>query len=237
MTEVCLPDDIRFTTQSEVDSFPIRFPNCTEIWGSVLITGEIENLDSLRQITFIRLDLRIQEIEVGSLKGLENLTSVGGDLWIWRNKSPSLVNLFGLNGLHYVAGNFYLFSNDAITDCTGLENLDSTGGELSVSGNPSLNSLQGLEGLISVGGDLSLGGTSLTSIMELSSLTIIGGSYSPGLNLNNLSGLKNLTTIKGDFSLENNSNLKELTGSYILFHCFQFSLTFLISFRCDIIFG
>ena len=32
----CLPEGITFTTQSQMDSFPILYPNCTEIEGDVI---------------------------------------------------------------------------------------------------------------------------------------------------------------------------------------------------------
>lgn len=35
----CLPDGITFPTQSQIDSFPVYYPGCTEIQGDVEIGG------------------------------------------------------------------------------------------------------------------------------------------------------------------------------------------------------
>jgi len=35
----CLPNGITFTTQGQIDSFPINYPGCTEIGGDVVIGG------------------------------------------------------------------------------------------------------------------------------------------------------------------------------------------------------
>ncbi len=71
----CLPDGIIFNSQSEIDSFPINYPNCTEIEGFVTISGEgITNLDSLHSITSIDRGLAIvQNPKITDISGLSNL--------------------------------------------------------------------------------------------------------------------------------------------------------------------
>jgi len=53
----CLPDGITFTTQAQIDSFAIIYPNCTEIEGDVLIGGwngsDISNLNGLNVLSSI----------------------------------------------------------------------------------------------------------------------------------------------------------------------------------------
>lgn len=50
----CLPNGITFNTQTQIDSFQIIYPNCTEIEGGVVIEGnDITNLDGLNVITSI----------------------------------------------------------------------------------------------------------------------------------------------------------------------------------------
>ncbi len=55
-SQTCLPDGLNFTTQAQIDSFPVNFPTCTKIVGNV----DINNLDSLIQVTSFEreLDLR-----------------------------------------------------------------------------------------------------------------------------------------------------------------------------------
>ena len=50
----CLPEGITFSTQTQIDSFQINHPNCTEIEGGVVIESiDITNLDGLDVITSI----------------------------------------------------------------------------------------------------------------------------------------------------------------------------------------
>lgn len=54
VSQPCLPEGITFTTQEQVDSFQINYPNCTEIDGNVLIEGnEIINLEGLSVLTAV----------------------------------------------------------------------------------------------------------------------------------------------------------------------------------------
>jgi len=46
LSQGCLPEGITFTTQAQIDSFPINYPGCTEIEGDVGIVGDdIYNLN------------------------------------------------------------------------------------------------------------------------------------------------------------------------------------------------
>ena len=79
----CLPNGIAFSTQSEVNAFPGNYPGCSEILGGVFIDGaDIVSLDSLSQIEKIGGQLLIgySNRSLKSLKGLNNLTWVGGSL-------------------------------------------------------------------------------------------------------------------------------------------------------------
>jgi len=53
-SQPCLPEGITFSTQEQIDNFQTNYPNCTEIEGGVMITGnDITNLDGLSVITSI----------------------------------------------------------------------------------------------------------------------------------------------------------------------------------------
>ena len=50
----CLPEGISITTQAEIDSFQINYPNCTDIEGDLWIHGNtITNLNGLNALTSI----------------------------------------------------------------------------------------------------------------------------------------------------------------------------------------
>ncbi len=100
----CLPEGISLGSQIQLDSFSINYPNCTEIEGNVLIgfiaADDITNLDGLNNITSIGGDLEFLYNDVlFSLVGLENLTSING--FINFQNCPSLNSLSGLDNVDY----------------------------------------------------------------------------------------------------------------------------------------
>jgi len=51
ISQPCLLEGITFSTQEQIDSFHIYYPNCTEIEGDVLIEGnDITNLEGLSML-------------------------------------------------------------------------------------------------------------------------------------------------------------------------------------------
>ena len=67
----CYPDGLFFTTQSQVDSFPINNPSCTVIEGPLYLYGsDITHIDSLYSITEIDGDLRFTNTQLVNLSGL-----------------------------------------------------------------------------------------------------------------------------------------------------------------------
>jgi len=184
----CLPEGILFTTQSQIDSFPINYPNCTEIEGFVHIwTEEISNLNGLSVITSIDSNLVITETNLIDLAGLENLTHLGGDL--------------------------SLYYNDYINDLSGINNLSSVNGSLRIVIN-SLSSLNGLNNLTDVEGFVKVQGNGVQNLIGLDSLTTIGGAfYIEGNNsLINLIGVENLSTIGGNLVVVGNNSLLNFEG-------------------------
>ena len=132
--ESCLPDGMWFATQSQIDSFPINHPSCTEILGDIIIQGDdITDINAFSLVTIFSGDL---EIGIGALalgnpllkdlSGLENVTSIGGDLNI--------------------------YYNDSLNSIVALESLGFLGGQLGIGYNPQLSSLESLIALDTVDG-------------------------------------------------------------------------------------
>ena len=148
-SQSCLPEGIEFTTQSQIDSFKINYPGCSEIEGDVSINGyNITNLFGLAVLTSIGGDLNVGHYYGGnpiltSLSGLEGVTSIGGGLRIFQ--MDTLSNLTGLNNVVTIAEFLSIYSNDALTNLMGLEGLISIGGFLEIISNSSLTSLIGLD--------------------------------------------------------------------------------------------
>jgi len=144
--EACLPEGITFTTQAQIDSFAIIYPNCTEIEGDVLIGGWNGS-------------------DITNLNGLIVLTSIGGNLEILG--TSSLTSLTGLDNLTSIPGSLFIAGNAALTSLAGLDNIIAIGNYFqifivengTVIGNSALISLSGLESLASIGGSALIGGS------------------------------------------------------------------------------
>lgn len=154
----CLPEGITFTTQAQIDSFQLNYPNCAEIEGDVSIwfwdPSDITNLDGLNVLTHIGGSLWIGNNHLlTSLTGLNNLNSIGGDLHIgfgydvWDESPTYLTNLSGLENLKSIGGELSIAFNHNLTSLTGLENLTSIGTNLEIKYNDVLTSLNALENL------------------------------------------------------------------------------------------
>lgn len=205
---------LMFTTQDQVDSFPINYPNYSTIDGWVEIYGsDITNLDSLIQVESITQRLYIENMDnLISIEGLKNISHIGTDIWITGN--PLLSSLEGLNNIdscHYL---FMISGNDAITDVSDLESLVYAN-NLSISDNASLTSMNGLESLDTIAGNLGISyNPILNNIEALDNLSKIGGilTLSHNNNLENLHGLEGLRSIGLDLRIHNCTSLSTLSG-------------------------
>jgi hypothetical protein len=92
-----------------------------------------------------------------SFEGLENVTIIEGDLWLWNlsvnGDDIGIENFQGLNNLVSIGGLFYIEWVPTLQDVTGLENLQHIGNNIVIISAPLLTSLAGLNGLIEFGGD------------------------------------------------------------------------------------
>jgi len=190
------PDSLYLTSQAQVDSFQILYPNCTEIEGDVVIIGDdITNLNGLNALTSVGGGLLIGNYQYGgndsltSLTGLDNVTSVGGVLYIWGN--AALSSLTGLDNVTSVGGVLWIRDNDALSSLAGLDNVTSVGEDLYIGDNGDLSSLAGLDNVTSVGGGL---------IIYINAA------------LSSLEGLNNVTSVGGDLWIMGNDALSSLAG-------------------------
>lgn len=165
------PDSIGFTSQVQIDSFQINFPNCTEIEGLVFI-GDFE-----------------YDTDINNLEGLSALTSIGGDLMI--GGTDSLSNLSGLDNLTSVGGSIYLGTtsmigtagNLGLTSLSGLENLHTIGAQLTIKYAPNLTNLSGLQNLTSIGYSLHIENNQ--TLTDISGVENINAGTISGLSINN----------------------------------------------------
>ena len=144
-SQPCLPDGITFSSQTQIDSFQINYPNCTEIGGTLTIRGNtIKDLSNLNVITSIERSLSIYENDsLETLVGLENLSEINEVLSIKNNKI--LKNLEGLNNINSIGVWLRIHNNDSIEYITALSNLNSIGEIFEITDNKTLKSLTGLD--------------------------------------------------------------------------------------------
>lgn len=221
-SQPCLPEGIIFTTQTQIDSFQIMYPNCTEIEGDVEISGDdIVNLNGLSVLTSIDGNLRIDSNpNLSSLAGLENLHSVNGWMLVIRD-NPALTDLSGLESLTKVSELQIGFVSDMSSDgnpvlksLNGLQNIDSLR-SLRISGNHSLTDLSGLDNLVKIENNLSIhNNDSLISLNGLNQLNSILRDIYIASNdtLNSISALGNLEIVGEELVINYNRNLTSLHG-------------------------
>jgi hypothetical protein len=107
-------------------------------------------------LTSVGGDVYISGTALTSLAGLDNVTSIGGDLSIgyFKATNPSLTSLSGLEGLTSIGGGVEIWSNHALTSLSGLNNITSIGGGVAIIENDALSNLTALNNLTSVGGEV-----------------------------------------------------------------------------------
>lgn len=231
----CLPDGISFNSQSQIDNFPTDYPGCTEITGYVFISGNINNLNGLSQITAIGDFLKINNSTLENLDGLENLQAIDelllednedleninalanlssvNRILVWNN--DSLLSLSGLEGITNISGEISIQQNNVLESLMGLQNLTNIGNDCSIYLNPQLNDLSGLASLIDIGDSFTIGeNMSLNTLEGLDNLSEIGGNFTLNINpqLSSIQNLQSLTSINGYFLIQNETSLLNLNG-------------------------
>jgi hypothetical protein len=212
----CSQNSYIFTTQAQVDAV---LQDCDSVVGGLTVgangaSTDITNLNGLSNLTSVGGDLYIYNNDVlANLDGLESLTSVGGELDISGN--GLLTNLNGLANITSVGGDLRIINNNALTNFDGLANLSSVGDGLYIRSNDVLTNIGGLANLTSVEDDLIIyNNDALTNIDGLDNLASVGGYLYIDDNdaLTNLGGLANLPSVGGYLRITDNYALTNIDG-------------------------
>ncbi|MFK8104537.1 MAG: T9SS type A sorting domain-containing protein [Saprospiraceae bacterium] len=209
----CLSSGIIFASQAEIDAFPIDYPNCTAIGGSIFLndsSGDITNLDGLNQVTRIEGDFLLDiATEMQNFTGLENLSYIGGNFNL---NGSEIASFEGLSSLDSIGGDLLIAPLNPI-DLSGLENLTFIGNNLHFLGIDIISDLTSLSSLTTIGGDFQIDAGSFSSFEGLNNLTRIGGTFYifMAYGLVDLSGLENLTEIGGSLEI-NGTEIESLNG-------------------------
>lgn len=209
-SQSCPGGNLVLTTQSQVDSFPILYPNCNRLPGNLDISGSVLKLDSLAQIDSIFGGIKIVAANrLKNLKGLENVRYFGGTLTAFNN--DSLLNFEGLEGLKKL--NYANISTNA--SLRNLHGLDSIKEAVSIYilNNGKMDSIAGLGALDNVWNIFQLiGNSSLRSLHGLNDITIQTLHVVDCDTLWDLSGLDNNVWIARSLSISGNDGLRNLHG-------------------------
>ncbi|MBK8850392.1 MAG: hypothetical protein IPN73_09550 [Saprospiraceae bacterium] len=137
--------NIIFRRQSQIDSFPITNPGCTEVNGFITITGsDITNIDSLYSIREIKGDLVIRyTTKLKSLRGLSNLENVSLGFILIFNDSLSTIDQFNaLKSASYID----IQDNNHLTEIAGFNKVETTG-KITLQDHKNLEDINAFHGL------------------------------------------------------------------------------------------
>lgn len=214
--DICEPNSlcgsgiIILSNQQQVDNFKKVYPGCTIIDGSMVITGSVENVDSLHMLTQVINNLSINGGLVNDILGLNGLTHIGASLTV---VNSSISNWDVFNNLDKVG-------LDLTIDCKelpGFSTLDSVGGKLKLQffqnlsvPNVVFNSMNDLK---FIGNDLEILTNWRLTINGFQNLNKIGGS----LNFSNNTFFGHLLTVNSFNNLVFVGNDINTTGGYLSF--------------------
>jgi hypothetical protein len=180
--------------------------------GHVQITGNgVASLRPLRNLS-TAISLAVAQTQLQSLRGLERLTELGGDLTLQEN--PNLESLEGLSGLSAISGTFLLGGNPRLASLSGLSNLRQAG-SFAFGSLPLLTNFAGLARLTTLTRGMELFDLpALANLQGLESLTSVGGNVQLRelSGLSSLSGLNGLTRVDGVLTLQSLPLLRDLSG-------------------------
>ena len=206
--------DVIINTQEDLESFGEN--EYVQIEGNLTLEGKDDNsqitdLSPLLSLESIKGGLSIEHTSITTLKGLNNLVTVGNLAFSENQKLSSLVDLKNLTSIN---GDFALTRNHSLTSLQGLANLSLISEGIWFQSNHGLQSLAGMEKPITITRLLlfenialkNLAGLSNISFVENASIQITGH-----WEIDNLDGLKNFNK-PGQFYITDNKALTNVGG-------------------------
>ncbi len=132
----------------------IGFNSLEKIKGSLSFVSAFRpsSLNGLSELKRIEKNFLVENSEISSFEGLQNLQSIGGYVNIIDNEGFS--DFAGLNGLEVIEGGVHISDNLDLESFAGLESLYAIDGQLHIYRNDSLVNLAGLAALQVIDGQL-----------------------------------------------------------------------------------
>ncbi len=201
-------DDPGLIPESHYDLEDVYLPNLEYVGGQFTLNSclKLKTLESFSKLCYIGEDLKINGGNFETLKGLDNIKNINGDLFL----DGKLKNLDGLN-ITTVTGVVTIFCDD-ITDLSRLSVISNIGIAMVLKGNRLLKNLEGLSEMkppvVHIESFLSL--ESLDGFPNVSSLEYLTLKGLP--KLTDLSGLSGLERIEQTLLIEELRELVSLEG-------------------------
>ena len=210
--------NIYLRTQTDVDSFPLKYGPLEVLWGNLNISSgsttytDISDLSPLASLHQVWGSLYVLKNGVlQSLHGLEALDTVFFNLAIAGN--PQLQDLHGLRGLRDVHYNLIMEGNDSLRDLAGLDSLRYVASNLLIRDNDELRSLEGLGALGQSGYVDILYNGHLESLAGMDALRFATGVDIVGnARLRSLDGLDSLKSVFSSVTIADNDSLENCAG-------------------------
>ncbi|WP_321300316.1 DUF4971 domain-containing protein [Marinifilum fragile] len=218
-TNTTFVGNIRFSSQMQLNEFgklgytriigEVEF-DCDEEYIPTTNYGTITDLTPFSSIKEVIGHLWITECsELKSLKGLNNLQTIGGSLYI--NDNESLADFTALENLESVELNLSIstYGGNKITDLSCLKNLNSVGGDFRVEYEGA--NFKGLDKLERIGGEFRIQGNEVISLEGLDMLKNVNHLVIYGTNLSSFEGMRNIENISS-ISITSDSTLTDFQG-------------------------
>ena len=196
----------RLRHQADADAL-----TCPVVYGSLYVGGRgslgPDSLAALSGLHTVQGDLVVQGTPLTSLRGLDGLQHVWGDVDIAFN--PDLRRLGSLDALGEIGGGLRLEENQKLARIDGLRALATMPGDILITDHDSLQALDGFDALERVEGNLTLADLPAVTMLDgLAGLRSVGGSFDLlGLRrLERLDALAALDSVGADLRIRGSEN-------------------------------
>ncbi len=209
-SQTCLPEGITFETQAQVDSFAINYPNCKKILGDLnfKLETDINNTDALNNLTAVMGNLHLNGDDK-SLKGLSNIDTVGGYLFLITNVTSCEV----IKSIEFIGKSLSLGHSDSLKSLKGLEKLKYVGTYISISDCKLLQVIEGFDSLRHLGALSITGNERLKKIEGFNFVNDIGTIEIKRCDsLKEINILNNVERITYWFEISDNDQLEKIEG-------------------------
>ncbi|WP_010135443.1 hypothetical protein [Ochrovirga pacifica] len=174
-----------------------------------------EDLMPLADLTYVdgKLEIRNNKVELENLKGLENVTRIGGDLNIYQNKG--IKSLTGLDQLIDLGGNIAIYENSRLERFNNLDKINRVTGFVNIYSNPNLVEINGLNQVSEIISHVDVNNNrNLVQLNGFKSIARIGNTLTIKDNqaLTELNGFNYLISVVSKLIIEQNRNLQSISS-------------------------